>query len=242
MRSASAKRARAPVDLSAELAGLVDRLAEPGPDGGRAIQFVSARSGEGTSTVARAFARAAAGRGERGVWLVELDVMSGVQFDAFADGAYGALGEPGRASPDDSAFFQVVSPMREAGAAPAEAASFLEAWPLAGEKFWVTRFKSERLRPGWSVRLTGGADYWRALRPYADLIVVDAPSAERSRAAAAVAPHMDSTVLVVAADNDDPSGPALLRDGLKAVGGRCAGAILNRAPRPAPRFLRALAP
>ncbi len=241
MRGASAKRARAPVDLSAELAGLVDRLAEPGPDGGRAIQFVSARSGEGTSTVARAFARAAAGRGDRGVWLVELDVMAGTKFQAFSEGAYGPLGEPGRARPDDSAFFQVVPPVHD-GAPTVEAASWLEAWPLAREKFWVTRFKAERLRPGQSVRLTGSGDYWRALRPYADLIVVDAPAAERSRAAAAVAPHMDSTVLVVAADNYDPSGPALLRDGLKAVGGRCAGAILNRAPRPAPRFLRALAP
>ena len=236
------RRPRTPVDLSDELRDLVERLGDPAPEGGRAIQFVSARSGEGASTVARAFARAAAGRGDRGVWLVELDVMAGAQFEAFADGAYGALGEPGRASPDDSAFFQVVPPVHEAGAPTPEAASYLEAWPLAADKFWVTRFKRERLRPGQSVRLTGAGDYWRALRPFADLIVVDAPAAERSRAAAAVAPHMDSTVLVVAADNDDPSGPALLRDGLKAVGGRCAGMILNRAPRRAPRFLRALAP
>lgn len=236
------RRPRTPVDLSDALAGLVERLGDPATDGARAIQFVAARSGEGTSTVARAFARAAAGRGERGVWLVELDVMAGAQFEAFADGAYGPLGEPGRASPDDSAFFQVVPTIIEGGAPAAEAASYMEAWPLAREKFWVTRFKAERLRPGQSVRLTGVGDYWRALRPFADLIVVDAPAAERSRAAAAVAPHMDATVLVVAADNDDPSGPALLRDGLKAVGGRCAGAILNRAPRPAPRFLRALAP
>ena len=237
-----ARRPRAPVDLSAELQALVDRLGEPAPEGGRAIQFVSATRGEGTSTVARAFARAAAGRGARGVWLVELDVMAGAQFAAFADGAYGPLGEPGRAGPDDSAFFQVVPPPDEAEAPPPAAASYLEAWPLAGEAFWVTRFKAERLRPGQSVRLTGSGDYWRALKPFADLIVVDAPAAERSRAAAAVAPHMDATVVVVSADNDDPSGPTLLRDGVRAAGGRCAGMILNRAPRRAPRFLRALAP
>lgn len=242
MIGSARRRSRAPVDMSHALAGLVERLGEPAPEGGRAIQFVSARSGEGTSTVARAFARAAAGRGGRGVWLVELDVMAGAQFDAFADGAYGALGEPGRASPDDSAFFQVAPPVHEAGAPVPTAASYLEAWPVTGEKFWVTRFKAERLRPGQSVRLTGGGDYWRALKPYADLIVVDAPSAERSRAAAAVAPHMDSTVVVVSADNDDPSGPALLRDGVTAVGGRCAGVILNRVPSRPPRFLRALTP
>lgn len=242
MIGAARRRPRAPVDLSAELHDLVERLGEPAPEGARLIQFVAARSGEGTSTVARAFARAAAGRGERGVWLVELDVMAGAQFAAFSDGAYGTLGEAGRASPDDSAFFQVVPPVSEAGAPPPSAAAYLEAWPLAQEKLWITRFKGERLRPGQSVRLTGAADYWRVLKPFADLVVVDAPAAERSRAAAAVAPHMDATVLVVAADNDDPSGPALLRDGLKAVGARCAGVILNRAPRRAPRFLRALAP
>ena len=243
MLSLRRKSRPAAVDLSAEMAALADRLAEPSPDGGRAIQFVSARTGEGVSTVARAFARAAAARsGGRGVWLVELDVLAQAQFEAFADGAYGELGEPVRGSPDDSAFFQVVPPVTEAGVRPPPPGDWLEAWPVRGERFWITRFRSERLRPGQSVRLTGGADYWDALKAYADLIVVDAPAAERSRAAAATAPHMDATVLVVGADNDDPAGPALLRDGLEAVGGRCAGMVLNRARPRAPGFLRALAP
>lgn len=230
----------APVDLSEDLQGLVDRLGEPGPEGGRAIQFVSARRGEGTSTVARAFARAAVGLGERGVWLVELDVLGADQFEAFADGAYGELGSPVRGSPDDSCFFTLTPPVDWTVAEGSSTATYLEAWPVQGERFWITRFAGERLPPGWRVRLTGGGDYWRALRPYADLIVVDAPAAERSRAAAATAPHMDATVIVVAADNDDPAGPALLRDGIQAVGGRCAGMILNRAPPRPPGFLRKL--
>ena len=219
------------MDLSLELASLVERLAQPGGEG-RAVQFVSARSGEGASSIARAFALCAAAEGRR-TWLVELDVMSGGQAQALEAQGWGPLGRAVRASPDGSSFLQI-------GPGPVRAELLAHAVGETG--LWVTRFPREALEPGQKVRITPGADYWKALREHADLIVVDAPAAERSRAAAAVAPHMDATLIVVAADNDDPSGPTLLRDGLQAVGGRCAGAVLNRAPRPPPRMLRKLTP
>ncbi len=226
----AARRGRArDVELSQSLHALVDRLDPPGGPG-RAVQFVAARTGEGVSSIARAFALAAAADGRR-TWLVELDVMSGDQAAAFEDGRHGLLGPPMEASPDGSAFLQV-------GPGPSQARLAVHAVGATG--LWVTRFRAEALRPGQKVRITGDGDYWRALRAHADLIVVDAPAAERSRAAAAVAPNMDATLIVVSADNDDPTGPALLRAGLEAVGGRCAGAVLNRAPPPPPRMLRKL--
>lgn len=226
-----------PSDIAPEILRLAERLASPDAAGGRAVQFVSAREGEGASGVSRDFARAAAALGHGDVWLVELDVAAGAQFGAFRDGRHGALGAATRGSPDGSSFLQVTPSTtgREGG-------ELLQAHPVAGTGLWVTRFRTDALRPGQKVRITGAADYWEALKAHADLVVVDAPAAESSRAAAAVAPHMDATVIVVAADNDDPAGPALLRDGLAAVGARCAGAVLTRAPRPAPRFLRALTP
>lgn len=221
----------APVDLAAEMTTLVRRMGGPGPDGGRAVQFVAARAGEGTSTVARAFALAAAAEGLR-TWLVELDLISGVQSDALQAGAHGPPG-PAAAVPGP-AFFEVSPP------APDDA-GLLEARRLAGAPLWVTRFRREALAPGRRLGITGAADAWAGLKRRADLVVVDAPSADVSRAAAAVAPHMDATLIVVGADHDDPSGPALLRAGLTAVGGRCAGAVLNRAPARPPAFLRRLA-
>lgn len=226
-----------PSDVAPEIVKLAERLAAPEGGRGRAIQFVSAREGEGTGGVARDLARSAAALGSGRVWLVELDVAAGAQFAAFREGRHGPLGAATRASPDGSSFLEVTP-----STTGREAAELLQAHPVGGAGLWVTRFRTDALKPGQRVRITGSAAYWNALRDHADLVVVDAPAAETSRAAAAVAPHMDATVIVISADNDDPGGPAVLRDGLVAVGGRCAGAVLTRAPRPAPRFLRALAP
>lgn len=228
------------VDLSAEMSVLADSL---GASGGRAlaVQFVSARSGEGASTVAREFARALVGRGSKGVWLVELDVMAGAQYDALMAGDE-ALGAPVRASPDQSAFFQVLPPTETADGRAWPDASYLAAYPVGQHRFWVTRFRREGLAPGQTVQIVDDPSYWASLREHADVIVVDAPAAERSRAAAAVAPYMDTTVVVVSAENGDPRGPQLLRDGIEAVGGRCSGVVLNRAKREAPAFVRDLLP
>ncbi len=75
------------VDLSKDMAALLERLdwgpGAQGPRGlGRVVQFVGAAPGEGVSTVAREFARVAAPRVRRGVWLIELDLMSGGQLAA----------------------------------------------------------------------------------------------------------------------------------------------------------------
>ena len=53
------------VDLNTEMADLWASLGTPAPGRARAVQFVAARRGEGTSTVAREFARFAARRAGR---------------------------------------------------------------------------------------------------------------------------------------------------------------------------------
>ena len=99
------------IDLSAEAAALEAALGPAfGAGGGRVVQFVSAQRGEGTSTVAREFARHLAQRARKGVWLIELDLMRGDQYQALAADPerYGFLGKAAKASPDESIFFQVV--------------------------------------------------------------------------------------------------------------------------------------
>ena len=232
------------VDLSEEMQALAERLGPPPAAGARVVQFLSARSGEGASTVAREFARSVAARARRGVWLVELDLMAGAQFDAVAAAPklYGELGDPAPGSPDGEAFFRVEPAVVGADGSTWTDAGYLDAYPVGDRRFWLTRFRREALKPGQTVELTSAPDYWSALRPHADWVVVDAPAVERSRAGVMLASAMDATFLVVSAEAGDPRGPLHVRGALTAAGGHCPGVVLNRAPRPAPRFLRALAP
>lgn len=97
------------VDLTLEMAALAERLGPPPGERARLIQFVSAEPGEGTSTVAREFSRAMSAGAHKGVWLVDLNLLKGDQFDAISSHAkeYGPLGAPVRASPNQTAFFSV---------------------------------------------------------------------------------------------------------------------------------------
>jgi Mrp family chromosome partitioning ATPase len=245
------------VDLSKDMAALLERLdwgsgadsargqgsGGQGSGGlGRVVQFVGAKPGEGVSTVAREFARVAAPRARRGVWLIELDLMSGGQHAAIEaePRLYGALGAATRASADGSTFFDVSPRIRAPNGQPWPDAGYLDAFPVGRARWWVTRFRREALRPGQTVRILNSPNYWNMMRRHADLIVVDAPAAQRSRVALATAALVDANVLVVAADRRDIQAPVALRDGLINAGGRCAGLVFNRAGPEPPGFLKAL--
>jgi Mrp family chromosome partitioning ATPase len=87
-----------------------------------------------------------------------------------------------------------------------------------------------------------GSNYWSALREHADLIIVDSPAPDRSRAGLTIAPAMDQTLLVVSAEQADVRAPAQLRDALAVSGGHVAGVFFNRQTVEAPGFLKALLP
>ena len=232
------------VDLTAEMAQLWASLG-PGPAGqARVVQFVAASGGEGTSTLARGLARFVAGRARRPVWLVDLDLMNSPQHAAIAadPGHFGELGRQTAASPDGSTFFTIQPPALAPDGKPWQAARYLVAHPVGGPNLWVTRFRRDALRGDQAAHVIPSGDYWNALRRYAELVVIDAPAADRSNVALTIAPFVDATVLVVAADDEDGTGPAALRDAIQAAGGHCAGLIFNRANITPPRFLKALLP
>jgi hypothetical protein len=219
------------VDLTQEMTELASRLEGPTPEAGRVVQFAAAHAGEGTSTVAREFAFAMSRTARRGVWLIELDLMAGAQRAAVAAevARYGPLGAPVRASPGEAIFLGVAPPrIGEDGRAWPDV-RYLAAYPVGGARWWVTRFRQEALEPGQTASVTAAPAYWNVMRAHADWVVVDAPAADRSRAALQVAPFADANVLVVAADPEDTSGAAELRDAIMAVGGTCAGMVVNRA-------------
>ncbi len=232
------------VNLTVEMAQLWASLGPPRPGRGRVVEFMCATRGEGCSTIAREFARFAAGRATKPVWLVDLDLMGPGQHAAVSaePGRYGVLGRPAIASPDGSSFFTVHPPGRDRQGREVPDANYLSGQNAGGSKLWVTRFRREQLTGGQTPHLAPSEDYWNAMRRHAELVVVDAPSADRSQAGLAMAPLMDMTVLVVAADLADTRAPAALRDAIEQAGGRCAGLVFNRGQIEPPGFLRAILP
>lgn len=232
------------VDLNAEMAELWASLGAPAAGRARVVQIVSARRGEGASTVARELAFFAARRAGRSVWLVDLDLLGSPQYESLRTESdrYGELGEAAAASPDGSMFFTVQPQARIADGTPFPDSRYLAAHRVGEARWWVTRFRREALRGRQAVHILPTGDYWTALRKYADLIVVDAPSPDRSQAALSVASFMDQTVMVVAADEADVRAPAQLRDAITGAGGNVAGLFVNRVTVERPRFLKAIMP
>jgi Mrp family chromosome partitioning ATPase len=231
------------VDLTNEMASLLAALGPAPAHRGRVIQFVSAQAGEGVSTVAREFARLAALRARKSVWLIDADLAQQSQADAVAADAdrFGGLGAAALASPDGSAFYTVTPALRARDGKPVRPARLLTAQPCLGGRLWVSRFRMEALRSGQKVELLAQAEYWEALKRHAETVVIDCPAADRSDAAIAFAPYVDATVIVVAAETTGAAGPAALRDEIEGVGGRIAGVVMNRARWKPPGFIQRLA-
>lgn len=231
------------VDLTTEMAGLWAALGPASAHRGRVIQFVSATSGEGTSTVAREFARLAAVRARKPVWLIDGDLAQQGQLDAIAaePERFGRLAAPVKASPDGSAFYAVTPPMRGRDGLPVPPARLMTARACLGGRLFVTRFHMELTRAGQRVEPLGEARYWAGLRRHADTVVIDTPAADRSDMAITLAPFIDATILVVAAETTAAGEPVALRDEIDAVGGQIAGVVMNRSTWSPPAILKHLA-
>jgi Mrp family chromosome partitioning ATPase len=230
------------VDLTAEMTSLWAALGPAPADRGRVIQFVSSTSGEGTSTVAREFARLAAVRARKPVWLVDADLEAQPQMAAIASEPerFGGLGRVAGASPNGSSFFTVQPPARDRAGRPVSDAQMMIARPALGARLYVTRVRMEALRTGQRTHILPVGAYWEAMRAHADYVVVDCPAAERSDAAAALAPFMDASVIVLAADDTEAGAAAALRDSIEVAGGRVAGLVFNRARFTPPKILQRL--
>ncbi|MEI6439180.1 MAG: sugar kinase [Alphaproteobacteria bacterium] len=222
------------VDLSNEIADLWSALGAPGAARPRVVQIVAARRGEGTSTIARELALYASRRAMRSVWLIDLDVFAGAQYAAISAGSerYGQLGPAVSASPDGSMFFALRPQAIGAGQSPMADAKYLSAHKVGDARWWVTRFRSENLRPGQNLHVIRDPKYWSSLREHADLIIVDCPSIDRSKSALTLARNMDQTVIVLAADEAEVMPPLSLRDALSEEGAKIAGLFFNRVGEP----------
>lgn len=230
------------VDLTSEMAALWAALGPAPGHRGRVVQIAAASSGEGVSTVAREYARLAAVRARRPVWLIDADLAQQEQMEAVAaePDRFGALGKAAIATPDGSIFFAVTPRIMDRAGKPVHPARLMTARPCLGGRLWVTRFAAEHLRSGQRAEAVSDARYWDALRKHADTVVIDAPAADRSDMAITLAPYVDATVLVVAAESGAANEPLMLRDEIEAVGGKIAGVVVNRSTYNPPAFLKRL--
>ena len=201
------------------------RLSSAGP-GGRVIMFVSARSGEGVTSMAASFACMAARRSDKPAWLVDLDLRQNPVYYGFKDGFARDVGGPGRAydaSLRQAPFYQITPGAESAGQKKLLTAHDVEGLPLL-----VTRFRGDRLKPGQKVRTYHAPDWWDALRGLSSWAVIDAPALDRSSAALTMAPVVDGIVLVVSADQTTAPEIESARQELEAKHGRVLGVVMNR--------------
>ena len=230
------------VDLTSEMAALWAALGPAPAHRGRVIQIAAASTGEGVSTVAREYARLAAVRARKPVWLIDADLAQQGQVEAMAaqPDRFGRVGKAAVATPDGSIFFAISPPVTDAEGRPVPPARLVAARPFLGGRLWATRFAGERLRSGQRAEVLAEPRYWDALRRHAETVVIDAPAADRSDTAITLAPFVDATVLVVAAGSTAAVEPLALRDEIEAVGGRIAGVVVNRSTYRPPGFLKRL--
>jgi len=216
------------VDLTREMADLMSALGRPQSARGRALMFVSAYGGEGVSTVAREYARCEAAFAKKPVWLIDADLTHQGQMQAMTadQERFGPPGALSQATPDGSVFF-TVTPPRDG----VNDAHFLVARPFLGRRLWVTRFRHRNLAPGQKARISDRTTYWKALRQYAQTIVVDAPAMTDSAVALQLAPLMDGVIMVVSENEGDVQARIDLKNDIEQVGGRFMGMVYNNASR-----------
>jgi len=219
------------VDLTREMADLMSALGRPQSPRGRVLMFVSALTGEGTSTVAREFARCEAAFAAKPVWLVDADLQNQSQMIALGQDAarFGPPGTLSQASPDGSVFFRLVPPGRDVSGEVIGDDKYFVARPFLDRRLWVTRVRQQHFAPGQRVRIVDRTTYWGALRQHAQTVCVDVPALDRSTIALQLAGQMDGVILVVSEEDGDVQSRINLKNDIEQAGGRLMGIVYNRA-------------
>lgn len=194
--------------------------------GGRVLMFVSALSGEGTSSMAASFACIAARRSDKPVWLVDLDFAHGKLYSGFEKSFARDVGRPGRAY--DASLRQPPIYSIAPKSAETKHDKLLTAHEIRGLPLLVTRFRGERLKSGQQASFRASPAWWAALRKMTGWVIVDVPALDRSTAALTMAAEADGIILVVEADRTSATDVAGAMRDLEASGGNVLGAVMNR--------------
>lgn len=178
---------------------------------GTIVQLIAARSGEGTSSLARDLAVLAARMPSMRVLLLDLVPPGNAQITALRD----TLGI-------------AISVTKPLIAPPAEV--------LVHQMALGDLHVTETFRPP-AAGLVGWIGQFPALRTSYDLILIDSPSAERSYDGIILGPDVDTTLLVVEAEKTRSAAALDLREKVTEMGGQIGGVLLNKRRFHIPGFI-----
>jgi hypothetical protein len=216
-------------------AGVLAALAQrPKLARGRIVMTISAREQEGADELARSIALSSSREGpEQDLRiLLELDVARNQQFEYFADLALheetSRLGPPLDARLNGESFYRVVD---AAGRVRRAADAALTFHRVGQTRLFVSAFNAGAVGAAGRVGITAGDRYWRQMRRFCDLCVVEAPPLDRCAIALAVAPFVDGVVIAVSARAGAVSASVRLKGELEAVRAPLLGVVYTHADR-----------
>jgi Mrp family chromosome partitioning ATPase len=199
---------RGELDLEGEMLQLqrgIDAIVPPAPGRCRVLVFTGSRAGEGTSTIARAFAKLLADRTKGSTLLLDANQGHPDQHRAF--GVSNEVGWDDLGPSDDL-----------------QRALYRTSYP----RLWLAPMSWDETP---SANLLEGAILERLLRKLGesfDTIVVDSGPLATCPAGAALAQRADGVVLVVEADKTRWPVAQSAREGIAKLGARALGVVLNK--------------
>ena len=171
----------------------------------RIITFISARPGEGTSTIARDYAQALTDAVEQQILLIDAGKLDTEYFTANdADPNITIADTIGAGKPLSDALYPI------------------------GQHLHLGRWAGQGRSRGTANKLLGDDAFWKKLHKTYGTVVIDAPSLKESPDGIGLAAHADATVLVIEAEATRQPVIEHLRSTLDAAGAKIIGVVLNK--------------
>ncbi len=228
----------APVDNTQSLRSVYEQLtAKPRADShGSIYVFTAARSGIGTSYVARSIAKIAAEQAPDGgqVLLVDMDIQNNAQSSYFfapeTQARLGAPDGPYDATFGQTPFWRVTPSMLNEQGQNVTDAHFMSLHIVSSLGLAFNHFHWEQFLGGQNAHLQNARAYWHKLREHFTAIIVDTPALDRADILSIVCPEADANILVSAHEDSRAQSLADAAKKISDIGANCAGVILNEKP------------
>ena len=203
-------------EIEGEMARLYQNLQALLPDlANRVVVFVGSRPGEGTSTIAREFAKVSAIRFDRSVLLLDANPYDAVQhifFNLKPEHGWGDVVLHG--TPIDTALYRIPK-------------TKLFISPVSGNSNASSQIPNAR---AWEA-------FFTKLKERFDLILVDAPPATLYPDGLAIVSKADGVILVVAAEDTRWPVVESVKENVLRNGGKLLGMVFNKRRFYIPEFL-----
>ena len=190
------------------------------PGQGLVIQFISAHSGEGVSTIAREFALVASEYSEESILLADFDWGTDTQFRYFLQPEKAVCHGPLQAMEDctlDSSLLIRSSKSRD----PCR----LEFMGVGQSNLVLCRLKASDPQV---VHVSNVPEFWDTVRSRFGITVVDSSSASRSFDGITICGSMDAVIVVVAAESTRAHAVQDLCGKLRAQNAPLVGLVFNK--------------